>query len=125
MTACFVGHVLTCGLTVRTRLLLWSEGEGGSSSSSSSLGSVESVLVAPPPPPASQPSAPLCPPHQPSAPQSSDGQLVRRLEFDQSSLWLDDGREEGGMRPLIGRLDESGAQAAGSSGTGRLLLFLF
>ncbi|CAL8333526.1 unnamed protein product [Boreogadus saida] len=93
-----------------------SSGEG--SGSSSSLGSVESVLVAPPPPPpppppASQPSAPLCPP-----PQPSDGQLVRRLEFDQSSLWLDDGREEGGMRPLIGRLDESGAQAAGSSGYG-------
>ncbi|XP_056466557.1 uncharacterized protein cep295 isoform X5 [Gadus chalcogrammus] len=97
-----------------------SSGEVGSSSSSSSLGSVESVLVAPPPPPppASQPSAPLCPPHQPSAPQPSDGQLVRRLEFDQSSLWLDDGREEGGMRHLIGRLDESGAQAAGSSGYG-------
>ncbi|KAG7261719.1 hypothetical protein CRUP_036496, partial [Coryphaenoides rupestris] len=96
--------------------------------SSSSLGSAGSVLVAPPPPapadPVQDPEDPVQVPREPPPPPPAhspllhDSQLIRRLGFEESSLWLDNGQEGGGMKPLIGQLDESAGPAAGSSGYG-------
>ena len=67
-------------------------------------------------------------PHQPSSDWPSSGpgryasQLIGQPGLEETSLWLDDRLEEGGMKPLIGQLYDSAVQAAGSSGTGRRVL---
>ena len=87
------------------------------------------VLEDPPAPESTlhQPPAAHLPPHQPSSRPSSGqdryaSQLIGQPGLEESSLWLDDGQEESGMKPLIGQFYDSAVQAAGSSGTGRRVL---